>query len=60
MQGEDNFEGDIEPVTVAAEEVKIDTIKDAIKVVIKKAMAADGKYPEGEEESMGVHIHGKL
>ena len=40
------FEGDIEPVTIAHEEQKIDTIKDAIKNVIKKSMAADGKYSD--------------
>ena len=38
------LEGDIEPVTLVVEEVKIDTIKDAIKNVIKKSLAADGKY----------------
>ena len=36
-------EGDIEPVTLVHEEQKIDTIKDAIKNVIKKSIAADGK-----------------
>ena len=36
-------EADIEPVAAApAEEQKIDTIKDAIKNVIKKSMAAEG------------------
>jgi len=39
------LEGDIEPVTIVVEEQKIDTIRDAIKNVIKKSMAADGKYP---------------
>ena len=42
MQTMEN-EPDIEPVTVAHEEEKIDTIHDAIKNVIKKSMAADGK-----------------
>ena len=41
------LEGDIEPVTLAREEQKIDTIKDAIKNVIKKSLAADGKYQVG-------------
>lgn len=36
-------EADIEPVTVAHEEVKIDNVKDAIKNVIKKSMNVDGK-----------------
>ena len=39
-----HLEGDIEPVTVAVEVEKIDTIKDAIKNVIKKSLAQDGKY----------------
>lgn len=37
-------EADIEPVTVAHEEVKIDNVKDAIKNVIRKSMNVDGKY----------------
>ena len=41
MQGHVD-EADIEPVEAAQVE-KIDTIKDAIKNVIKKSMAADGK-----------------
>ena len=37
-------EADIEPVAAApVEEQKIDTIKDAIKNVIKKSIAAEGK-----------------
>lgn len=39
----DTHEADIEPVTIVHEEVKIDTITDAIKNVIKKSMAVDGK-----------------
>ena len=40
-----NHEADIEPVAVtAAEEQKIDNITVAIKNVIKKALAVDGKY----------------
>ena len=40
----DLHEEDIEPVTVAQEDLKIDTINDAIKNVIKKSMAVDGKF----------------
>ena len=36
-------EADIEPVTVAAEVTKVDTINEAIKQVLRKSMAADGK-----------------
>jgi len=43
-------EADIEPVTVVQEEQKIDTIKDAIKNVIKKSLAADGKFIERSHE----------
>ena len=38
-------EADIEPVAAApVEEQKIDTIMDAIKNVIKKSLAAEGKH----------------
>lgn len=40
------IEGDIEPVAAAVEEQKIDTIKDAIKNVLKKSMAQDGKLSD--------------
>jgi hypothetical protein len=40
----DQHEADIEPVVAAVEETKIDTINDAIKNVIKKSMAVDGKF----------------
>jgi hypothetical protein len=40
----ENHEEDIEPVTIVQEELKIDTINDAIKNVIKKSMAVDGKF----------------
>lgn len=40
----DTHEGDIEPVAAAAvEEQKIDNITVAIKNVIRKALAVDGK-----------------
>ena len=43
---DNNHEADIEPNANAApaEEQKINSINDAIKNVIKKSMAADGKH----------------
>lgn len=52
----DKHEEDIEPTTVAVEEAKIDTIKDAIKNVIKKSSAADGKSKRTQRLSLELHV----
>ena len=50
----ENIEGDIEPVTLVVEEQKIDTITDAIKNVIKKSLAADGKSTRVQKDKNGI------
>lgn len=54
-----DHEADIEPVTAAAaEEQKIDNITVAIKNVIKKSLAVDGKYQLSKpKRSVSLRYH---